>query len=630
MGGGGNEKKPREINININNNYNSFGNINPNNDYGAHNDNHNEAIISNESFSKRFVCQYTTSELNNYLKNILKEEKIQDTFFNKEEMDDPTFYLLKQKELKDLSNFFRSNQSNMIDSLEEKITEILKEKINYNDIAKTIFKIEKAEEIYKAKIKKEIIDIENNEHIFEINYLTVMIVGKSGVGKSTLINSLLKLQGKNRAKVGTGDFVTRDIGCFQSQEFPLFKLVDTRGIELNHNFGAEAIKNIASEFISKQIKKNNPNDFVHCIWYCITGNRFEQVEIDLLNSLRGAYDNNSIPIIIIYTQATDNNAINGMKNYIKEKNIAAEFIKILAERKELVNGQYLEPFGLDELINETLKKCKQAMKGEMRSVMTNKIANNISEKIKEENNYISNYIYECSALKVISIKKEVLSDENFIKFIINLLGTNVEYFLEKNISEKSFNFFRKHDFIYYELASYIKYYKDYTNKLILPILGKCPIDFIDYQVLIQKNENRDIKIKNKRCLQEFSKTSKTFLEDNYYYLSQIYFIYYFTKNFLPKLTDAFKNVSNGITDEEISKREIQDLISQCFSEKFGEFEKRVNKFFENNNFRVNNNNNFNSMNFMNNGIDLNNYSMINRLEASLPSYSQINQVNNYN
>ena len=62
-----------------------------------------------------------------------------------------------------------------------------------------------------------------------------------------------------------------------------------------------------------------------------------------------------------------------MKKYIENKNIDAQFIKILAERKELVNNQYLEAFGLDELVNETLKKCKKAMKGEMRSVMTNNI-----------------------------------------------------------------------------------------------------------------------------------------------------------------------------------------------------------------------------------------------------------------
>ena len=632
MGGGNGNAERREINININNNYHSFGNLNSNYDYSDDNNHHNEAIISKENFDKRFICKYSTGELNNFLKNILKEEKIQDSFFSKEELDDPVFYLLKQKELKDLSNFFRSNQSNMIDSLEDKINEILNDKIDYNDIAKDIFNIEKAGEIYKEKVKKEIVNIERNEHIFEIKYLTVMIVGKSGVGKSTLINSLLKLQGKDRAKVGTGDFVTKNIDCFQSQEFPLFKLVDTRGIELNYNYGAEAVKKAASDFINKQIKKNNPDDFVHCIWYCITGNRFEQVEIDLLNSLRSAYDNNSIPIIIIYTQATDNNAINGMQNYIKEKNINAEFIKILAERKELVNGQYLEPFGLDGLINETLKKCRQAMKGEMRSVMTNKISNNISNKIKEDNNYISNYIYESSAMKVISFKKEVLSDENFIKFIINLLGTNVEYFLGKNITEKSFNFFKKHDFINDKLSSYIKYYKDYTNKLILPFLNKCPIDFIDYQVLIQKKENKDIKIRNKRCLQEFCGTSKKFLEDNYYYLSQIRFIYFFTKNFLPKLTGAFKNISDSITDKEISKKEIQDLVSNCFSGKFGEFEKRVNKFFKDNNFRVNRNNDFSSQNFMNNGINLNNYNynIINQSVDSLPNYSQINRSNNYN
>ena len=85
-------------------------------------------------------------------------------------------------------------------------------------------------------------------------------------------------------------------------------------------------------------------------------------------------------------------------------------MKILAERKELVNGQYLEPFGLDELINETLKKCRQAMKGEMRSVMTNNIASNITNKIKEENKYILKYVFESSVKKLIMSFYNVLDD----------------------------------------------------------------------------------------------------------------------------------------------------------------------------------------------------------------------------
>lgn len=42
-------------------------------------------------------------------------------------------------------------------------------------------------------------------------------------------------------------------------------------------------------------------------------------------------------------------------------------------RKELVNGGYIKPFGLDKLINKTIKKCKNALKGEMFSVITESI-----------------------------------------------------------------------------------------------------------------------------------------------------------------------------------------------------------------------------------------------------------------
>jgi hypothetical protein len=71
-------------------------------------------------------------------------------------------------------------------------------------------------------------------------------------------------------------------------------------------------------------------------WYCITGKRFEQAEIELLNALRATYKDNNIPIIIVYTQATDDEAIVSMKKYIKEQNIKGDFIQVLAKRKKMV------------------------------------------------------------------------------------------------------------------------------------------------------------------------------------------------------------------------------------------------------------------------------------------------------
>ena len=76
------------------------------------------------------------------------------------------------------------------------------------------------------------------------------------------------------------------------------------------------------------------NDFVHCFWYCITGSRFEQAEIKLLNSLRVSYKDNNIPIIIVYTQATDNDAIKNMKNYIKEKKNKCRFYSSFSSKKK--------------------------------------------------------------------------------------------------------------------------------------------------------------------------------------------------------------------------------------------------------------------------------------------------------
>ena len=633
MGSGSskNSDNNREIRINDNHQFN-------NNDYDDNNMYFNSDMNRNDNNSdfKVGVLQFETRELKNFTKNFIKEQRIQDSFFKDSDNDDSSFNLLKKKEITDLSNFFKSNQSIMIDSLENKISQIINKNDGFLNMTSKILSIEKADNVFSQKIKKEIAKIENNEKEFKINYLTVMIVGKSGVGKSTLINNLLNLKGDKRAKHGVGNFQTVNTDPYISEDFPLLRLIDTRGIELNQNYGAESVKRDATKYINEQIETNNPNNFVQCIWYCITGNRFEQVEIDLLNSLRDAYDNNSIPIIIVYTQATDNNAINGMRKYIEEKNINAQFIKVLAERKELVNKQYLEPFGLDELVDETLKRCKQALKGKMRSVMTNNIGLNIKNKLIEENNYIAKYIYEKQVLNFTSIYKKVLSDKEFINYVIFLLGKNIEYYLEKNLTDKSKECFYNNDFISDNMTNYINFYKDCTNKLISSALNKYPIEFIDYQVLVERNENKDIKIKNKRCLKEFIETSKNFLNDNYYYISQVQYIYHLLRDSCQNITKGFEQNSNQIIMKMITKKDNQYAISECFAKKFGEFEKRVNNFFKNNSFlRLGDNgiykNDFNLNNFNNNNQYRNNYQM-NGFENNsiIKSHNQYNNLNNLN
>ena len=180
-----------------------------------------------------------------------------------------------------------------------------------------------------------------------------MILGKSGVGKSTLINQFWKLKGSKKAKTGEGKYQTIKTDAYQSEKVQFLRLVDTRGIELNQGFGAEEIKTEAEKFIKSQLKLGDMNNFVHCIWYCITGKRFEQAEIELLNALRATYKDNNIPIIIVYTQATDDEAIVSMKKYIKEQNIKGDFIQVLAKRKK-INGNFVEPFNLEKLLKETI------------------------------------------------------------------------------------------------------------------------------------------------------------------------------------------------------------------------------------------------------------------------------------
>ena len=128
---------------------------------------------------------------------------------------------------------------------------------NYNEQISALIYTENAMDVYSNKIKKEISKITKNINEFEIKYLSIMLVGKSGVGKSTLINSVLK---SNFAKEGTGSFQTINIEAYKSKNMPIFRLIDTRGIELNQNYGAKDVKRDTEKYIKDQYSSNDPNN----------------------------------------------------------------------------------------------------------------------------------------------------------------------------------------------------------------------------------------------------------------------------------------------------------------------------------------------------------------------------------
>lgn len=488
---------------------------------------------------------------------------------------DLTFAQIQKYEEEKLSTCFLGKKDQFKGKIYDYFLGDILEQIHITD---NLIEIENGYDIYEKKIKNKIEEIYESKDEFSIKYLTIMILGKSGVGKSTLINQFLKLKTGQRAQTGIGEFQTIDTKVYKNKTVPFIRLVDTRGIELNQGYGASDVKTEAEKYIKEKLQLGDMNDFVHCFWYCITGTRFEQAEIDLLNSLRATYKDNNIPIIIVYTQATDDEAIASMKKFVKEKKIEGDFIQILAQRKK-INNAYVEPFNLEILLQETINKCRKALKGEMKSIMASNISTHLKKLIKEENEKKFLFVHEKIVLDFVE-NYNLNSDFHFQQYIIdNIFGKSIKYFLEKDImNESSSNFIKETHFIE-KINQYIQFSKKTCDELMENDLSRLAYDFLDYQAIKEKETKKNILIDNRRTHKDFIETSKNFFENNFRYASQILYItylinqHYFVANLKEKL--------NQITEKILGQKDIVKKISDCFLKKFKQFENENKDNFHN-------------------------------------------------
>ena len=324
---------------------------------------------------------------------------------------------------------------------------------------KLIFEKQKMDIEIKNKIEE---NIKNYKFSENLNHFNILILGRAGIGKSTLINSILELEGTpDAAKTGIGKAVTYgEPKGYTSNTKKGLRIWDSQGIDKEKYHISKAVESVKN-LINEASVNNDPDKFIHCIWYCVTGERFEESERESLIELMKIYDDDTLPIIIVYTEAyneEDADAVSDeIRNVLREKiskNKEINICQVVAKDKEIKMGGkniIIEKTGIKKLMDISLQKiilavnsaCFYSFKNKLKKENENEI-NKKSIDLKnmvenrtnnfEPGNKITN-ICQLNNLIVINIIKKLLNTKEIIKevktAILTLLKNYQELILEE-------------------------------------------------------------------------------------------------------------------------------------------------------------------------------------------------------
>lgn len=185
------------------------------------------------------------------------------------------------------------------------------------------------------------------EAVLNLGHSTIIVTGKTGVGKSTLINAVFS---KDVAETGVGKPITNEIKEYSLEDFPI-SIIDTKGFEIE---GFEGIKNQLIDEITRRRNDPDPTKHVNVCWYCINygSGRIEPAEIEFLKEF-----SKFVKIIVVITQAYFSNTKFQQQVEDNLYNTDIKIVKLVA-----LENECFKPYGLDKLVEITESLLPEAQK----------------------------------------------------------------------------------------------------------------------------------------------------------------------------------------------------------------------------------------------------------------------------
>lgn len=225
-------------------------------------------------------------------------------------------------------------------------------------------------------VVQEILD-KTEAEIAKMDPVNILIAGKTGVGKSTLINNVFR---EKLADTGIGKPVTKHLRRISKEGVPIV-LYDTRGLELEQ----KVQKQVKKEIFELIDDNKETKEAIHAVYYCIqaSSSRIEELELNLIKEV-----SEKLPVILVLTQSVGKPA-EEFRRYLDQLNLPVASIQnVMAEPYEITEDFTIPAFGLKELIDKTLS----LIPNETKEAFMNAQQADIERKAKAARRWAARYV----------------------------------------------------------------------------------------------------------------------------------------------------------------------------------------------------------------------------------------------